>query len=205
MKKISFFRTWLYSLFISAFYLKGILRGCFLVLLCLMSHVSLSAEEISTEIVTTENAIQEGDKEKSVAEVTKSNSKQDGNKIIDLRDNYIGIFVGGGKMYNKHTDVEGFANWGKPGSSVDYNDTEPVGGILIGKKVQITGIPLLRIEFDGTFGDISAGTNKVDPRGLDETAEADAVWIMTARVGLEEEFGPITLFINGGVSPGTNL
>ena len=110
------------------------------------------------------------------------------------------FFVGAGKMYNKHVDVEGFANWGKPGSSVDYNGTEPVGGVLIGKKVKITGIPLLRLELDGTFGDISAGTNKVDPKGLDETVEADAVWLFTARAGFEEKLGPVTLFINGGLA-----
>ena len=112
---------------------------------------------------------------------------------------YIGFFVGSGRAYNEHTDVEGFANWGHPGSSVDYDNTDTVGGVLIGKKGDLNGLPV-RFELDGTFGKISASTNQLDPEGLDETAETDILWLVTARAGLEKALGPATLFANGGLA-----
>ena len=112
---------------------------------------------------------------------------------------YIGFFAGTGKTSNKHTDPEGFANWGNPGSSVDYDDTGAVGGVLIGKKIDINGVPI-RLELDGTFGEMSASTNQLDPKGLDETAEAKTLWLITARAGLEKELESTTLFINGGLA-----
>lgn len=112
---------------------------------------------------------------------------------------YIGFFIGSGRAYNEHIDVEGFANWGHPGSSSDYDNTETVGGVLVGKKGDINGMPI-RLELDSTFGKISASTNKLDPEGLDETAEAEVLWLVTARAGLEKEVGPATLFANGGVA-----
>ena len=128
-------------------------------------------------------------------EMTDSNDK-----AIELDDNtYIGVFVGSGRVYNKHTDVEGFANWGHPGSAVDYDETNPVGGVLVGKRVRINGVPL-RLELDGTIGNMSASTNTLDPQGLDETAKSDVLWVVTARAGLEHQLGPATLFANGGLA-----
>ena len=60
--------------------------------------------------------------------------------------------------------MEGFANWGHPGSSSDYENTETVGGVLIGKKGDLNGLPV-RSELDGTFGKISSETNQLDPEG----------------------------------------
>ena len=115
-----------------------------------------------------------------------------------LSERYIGFFVGSGKTLNKHIDSEGFANWGYPDSSSDYEDNQAVGGILIGKK-NINNSPL-RIEFDGMLGKISASTNQLDPKGLDETAKTEVLWLVTARAGLDKELGPATLFVNGGVA-----
>ena len=144
-------------------------------ILVLMSYVSVNATE------EVKNPTEEG-------QITEPND-----------DYYIGVFVGSGRAYNDFVDVEGFANWGHPGSSVDYDNTEPVGGLLIGKKVNINGIPL-RLEIDGTFGDISASTNKLDPIGLDETAETNVRWIVTTRAGLEKDLGPVTVFASGGLA-----
>ena len=94
---------------------------------------------------------------------------------------------------NRIVDVEGFANWGNPGWAVDYDDAGFVGGVLMGKKFETGGVPF-RIEFDGTFGGLSAASNKLDPEGLDETVETEFRWIATARVGVEQAVGPATVF-----------
>ena len=121
---------------------------------------------------------------------------------VDLNkkdDFYFGVFVGAGKLKNTHVDVEGFANWGHPGSSVDYDDSATVGGFLIGKKASINGLPV-RLELDGTFGKMSAQTNRLDPEGLDETAKSEVLWLITARAGLEKNVGLVTLFANSGLA-----
>ena len=182
MKKISSLWTLLHSLPVATFYFTVKAWHCsFLVLstvLILTSSFPLGATE----------------------EATESNIEAEGDRIIELNDDiYIGVFIGSGRVYNEHTDVEGFANWGHPGSSVDYENTEPVGGVLIGKQLRINGVPL-RIELDGTFGDMSASTNTLDPEGLDETAKADVRWIVTARAGLEKDLGPATIFANTGLA-----
>ena len=112
---------------------------------------------------------------------------------------YTGAFAGSGKAHNTLEDVEGFANWGYPGSSVDYDNTETIVGVLIGKKIYIDGIPL-RIEIDGTVGDMSASTNQLDPKWLDETAKAYIPWVVTVQAGVGKDFGPIEVFLKGGVA-----
>ena len=115
-------------------------------------------------------------------------------------DYYIGVFYGSGQTNNKHTDLEGFANWGYPGSSVDYKEAAPIAGVLAGRRININGIPI-RIELDGAFGDgLSASTNKLDPVGLDERAETDISWLVTARLGVERDIGPVTVILNGGLA-----
>lgn len=114
-------------------------------------------------------------------------------------DYYIGVFVGPAWVGNRHTDTAGFANWGNQGALSKYNDTKPVGGLLVGKKLRINGVPL-RIEMDGTFGDMSASTDRLDPKGRDETAEADVKWLVTVRAGIEQKLGLATFFANGGLA-----
>ena len=112
---------------------------------------------------------------------------------------YAGVFAGYGRMDNRIVDVDGFANWGHPGSDFDYNDDGFAGGVLVGKKFQIGGVPF-RIELDGTFGDMSATTNTLDPEGLDETAKAEFRWSVTTRAGVEHAVGPATVFATGGLA-----
>ena len=117
----------------------------------------------------------------------------------DRTGSYAGIFFGAGRTDNRIVDIDGFANWGNPGSVVDYDDAGLVVGALIGKKLNINGVPL-RIELDGTFGDLSAETNRLDPEGLDETAESKFRWIATPRAGVEKAAGRATVFATGGLA-----
>ena len=121
------------------------------------------------------------------------------NPNIEWEENYIAVFIGSAKAYNEHIDSEGFANREKPGSSVGYRDNGLTGGLLLGKKLTLHDLPL-RIEIDGTFGDILSSSNKLDPVDLDETVETDMDWVVTARLGIEKDFKPVTVFANGGLA-----
>ena len=113
--------------------------------------------------------------------------------------NYAGVFMGAGFMKNRIVDIDGFANWGNPDSVSDYDDTGFVGGVLVGGKFDI-GCLTLRMELDGTLANVSASTNKLDPEGLDETAEAEFSWIVSARGGVEQAVGRVTVFVTGGLA-----
>ncbi len=112
---------------------------------------------------------------------------------------YAGVFAGYARMNNRIVDVDGFANWGHPGSVSKYNDDGFAGGVLVGKKFRVEGVPF-RIEVDATFGDPSATTNTLDPEGLDETAKAEFRWSVTTRLGLEHTFERVTVFTTGGLA-----
>ena len=118
---------------------------------------------------------------------------------LEWAEAYAGGFGGLGRMVNGIVDVDGFANWGNPGSVSNYDATGFVGGVLMGKKVDIEGVPL-RIEFDSTFGAMSARTNKLDPEGLDETAAAEFRWVTTVRAGIEHAIEGATVFATGGLA-----
>ena len=111
---------------------------------------------------------------------------------------YFGFFVGSGLMGNKIVDVEGFANWGQPGYTLGYGDNRFVGGALIGIKADL-GSVRFRVEFDGTFGDLSGKSNRLDPQGLDETAGSNLQWVATGRVGFELPVGGATVFATTGL------
>ena len=115
---------------------------------------------------------------------------------------YAGVFAGSARTDSRIVDVDGFSNWGNPGWAVDYDDAGFVGGVLIGRKLQIGGLPL-RIELDGTFGGGSARTNRIDPGNPDdpdETVESEFRWIATARAGIERTVGPATIFASAGLA-----
>ena len=114
-------------------------------------------------------------------------------------DTYVGGFGGLSRVDNQIVDVDGFANWGHPGAVLDYDNARFVGGGLIGQKFTIGGVPL-RIEVAGTFGDLSATTNTLDPVGLDETAESTVRWITTVRAGIEQALDGATVFATGGLA-----
>ena len=112
---------------------------------------------------------------------------------------YVGVFAGFGQADNRIVDVDGFANWGHPGSTVDYDTSGFVGGALIGKQLKIGGVPL-RIEFDGMVGSVSGTSNRLDPEGLDETVQSACCRIATARAGIEQPVGTATVFVSGGLA-----
>ena len=118
---------------------------------------------------------------------------------FDWAETYAGVFAGSGRADNRIVDAEGFANWGNPGWVVDYGDAGFIGGALVGKKFEVGNVPL-RIELDGTFGSLSATSNRLDPEGLDETVKSEFRWIATARAGIEQAVGPATVFASGGLA-----
>ena len=118
---------------------------------------------------------------------------------VSWGETYGGVFIGGGRTDNRMVDPRGFGNWGTPGWATDYDGADPVGGVLLGRKFNLDGAGF-RIEVDGIFGRMSAGTDRIDPAGRDETARASVQWAATARLGLEHREGPVTMFINGGAA-----
>ncbi len=114
-------------------------------------------------------------------------------------DKYAGVFAGTGFMKSRITDVDGFADWGNPGSVSRYDDTGFVGGVIVGRKFDVGGLTL-RMELDGALTNVSASTNKVDPEGLDETAESEFSWIVSARGGVEQAVGRATVFVTAGLA-----
>ena len=101
---------------------------------------------------------------------------------------YVGVFAGFGQADNRIVDVDGFANLGNPGSTVDYDTSGFIGGVP------------LRIELDGMVGKVSATSNRLDPEGLDETVQSVCCQIATAHAGIEQPVGAATIFAAGGLA-----
>ena len=121
--------------------------------------------------------------------------------VFHWAETYAGVFGGFGRPDGRVVDTDGFSNSGHSGWAVDYHDSGVIGGALIGKKFELGGVPF-RIELDGTFGDLSAKTTRIDPRFQppDETVESEFQWIATARAGVEQAIGPATVFVSGGLA-----
>lgn len=114
---------------------------------------------------------------------------------------YAGVFAGGGRAASHIVDRDGFSNWGRPGSSLNYGDSAFLGGALIGQRFTVAGLAL-RVEVDATFGKLAAASDGLDPRARDETAATEMRWMATARAGIEQALGPATLFASGGLAAG---
>ena len=123
----------------------------------------------------------------------------DGETALDRARFYAGVFAGSGLAGGRIVDVDGFANWGHPGSATRYDDSGPLAGALIGRKFELRGVPL-RLELDAAFGDLRAKASALDPVDRDETAESEFRWIATLRVGVERSVGRATLFVSGGLA-----
>ncbi len=114
-------------------------------------------------------------------------------------ESYAGVFAGSRRADHQVIDVEGFANWGNPGWSVEYDRSGFTGGVLAGRKLRWGG-QTIRIEIDGMSGGGTAASNMLDPEGLDETVRSEFRWIATARAGIEHAAGPATVFAGGGLA-----
>ncbi len=114
---------------------------------------------------------------------------------------YAGVFAGAGRVDGQVVDKDGFSYSGNPGWAVDYDDAGPAGSALIGRKVEIGGVPLT-VEIDGMFGELSAETNRIDPRYQppDETVKSEFRWVATARAGVERPIGRVTMFASAGLA-----
>jgi len=90
-------------------------------------------------------------------------SADTGSGVSGSSGTYGGVFAGSGRAVNQLTDVDGFADWGNPGSMVEYDSHELVGGALIGRKFETDGSSL-RIKFERarTLFSIAVG-NRVAP------------------------------------------
>ena len=124
---------------------------------------------------------------------------EDGSIAFDGTGMYAGAFAGSGRSDNRLVDVDGFANWGNPGSETDYDHGGFAGGVLVGRKFEVDRTRL-RVELDATFGNLTARSDQLDPEGRDELVETDVRWVVTARVGVEEAVGRATVFATGGLA-----
>ena len=102
---------------------------------------------------------------------------------------FAGVFVGAGQSSNTLLDIDGFANWGKPGFTTGYNKSGAVGGAFFGQQSDS-----LRYELEFMLGGLSAQTNQLDPEGLDETAISKLNWALAARFGITESIGRTRAF-----------
>lgn len=130
---------------------------------------------------------------------TSTAGSESGGDALETTGRYAGVFAGSGRLDNRFVDVAGFANWGNPGSTVDYDDSRFMIGGLLGRTFEIDGTTF-RIEFDAALGSPSAETSELDPTCPDETANSRLRWSATARVGIEETVGPATVFATGGLA-----
>ena len=110
---------------------------------------------------------------------------------------WAGLYAGQGRLDARMVDVDGFANWGRPGWRTGYRDAAAAGGALAGQRFEIGGVRL-RIEVEGGFSRPAAKSDLLDPAGRDETAETKLRWLAAARAGVEHGFGGATLFATAG-------
>ena len=114
---------------------------------------------------------------------------------------YAGISAGIGRFSNRIRDIDGFSDWGNPGSTNGYDDGGAVGGVFWGRRFAFRGVGL-RYEVEAMLGDLSARTDGLDPTCPDEAAEARLRWALAARFGAEKEIGDSRVFALAGPALG---
>ena len=128
---------------------------------------------------------------------TASARADDGRQGSPWESAYAGLSLGAARLSNDILDVDGFANWGNPGSSLDYDHTGAIGGAFAGRRFAFGGADF-RYEVEAMGGTLSARTKGLDPTCPDEAAATRWHWTMAARFGVEDEIGDIRLFAVAG-------
>ena len=110
---------------------------------------------------------------------------------------YAGILAGTGRLSNTIIDLDGFANWGHPGSTLEYDTSGMIGGAFAGRRFAFRGVNL-RYELEWMVGNLSAGTDGLDPTCPDEVAASRIPWTLAGRFGVEDRIGAVRLFAVAG-------
>ena len=110
---------------------------------------------------------------------------------------YVGLLAGAGRLSNTIVDVDGFANWGNPGSTLHYDAAAGVVGALAGRRFEFRGVDLL-YEFEWMLGNPSARTDGLDPTCADEAAASRLRWTLAARFGVADRIGAVRVFTVAG-------
>ena len=110
---------------------------------------------------------------------------------------YAGILAGTGRLSNAIIDIDGFANWGHPGATLEYDTSEWTGGAVAGRRFAFGGVNL-RYELEWMLGNLSAGTDGLDPTCPDEVAATRIRWTLAGRFGVEDRIGAARLFAVAG-------
>lgn len=110
---------------------------------------------------------------------------------------YVGLLAGAARLSNTIIDIDGFANWGHPGSTLEYDASGGAGGALAGRRFVFGGVSL-RYEVEGMLGNLLARTDGLDPSCPDEVATARFRWTAAARFGVEDQLGAVRLFAAAG-------
>lgn len=116
---------------------------------------------------------------------------------FEWKEAYAGVFAGAGWAINRLVDVDGFANWGNPGSALGYSRLGAVGGALAGQRFAFGRLGF-RVEAEAIVGGLPAVTRRLDPGCTDEAAMSRFRWVASVRLGIEEEFGGVLVFASGG-------
>ena len=110
---------------------------------------------------------------------------------------YVGLLAGDGRFSNAIVDVDGFANWGRPGSTLHYDAGAGVVGALAGRRLEFRGVSLL-YELEWMQANPSARTDALDPTCADEVAASRLHWTLAARFGVADRIGAVRVFTVAG-------
>ena len=126
------------------------------------------------------------------ASVTPAIAEEQANSAL-TKGQFAGIFVGTGQSSNDLVDINGFADWGNPGSTTGYNKSGAVGGAFFGQQSDN-----FRYEMEFMLGDLSAHTKRLDPGCTDESATSKLNWTLAARFGVAKSVGQTRAFAVAG-------
>ena len=86
-----------------------------------------------------------------------------------------------------------------PGSVSKYDDTGFVGGVLVGGKFDVGGLTL-RMELDGTLTNVSASTDKLDPKVWTKLPNRNFRGSFLRAGELNKRLAGVTVFVTTGLA-----